>query len=96
MTTTTAPQPNLRLNFNNRDYEFDELPRTAQLLLQDMVRLDQELGTLQFQVRHLQAARQAYGARLRQTMNEEVEGNPNDGDAGTDHGGEHGDHGSGY
>lgn len=72
MTTTTAPQPNLKLNFNNRDYEFEELPRTAQLLLQDLMGLDQQIGKLQFELRHLQAARQVYGASLRKTMNEEA------------------------
>jgi hypothetical protein len=71
MTTTTAPQTNLKLNFNNRDYAFAELPRTAQLLLQDMMQLDQQIGRLQFELRHLQAARQVYGNSLRKTMNEE-------------------------
>ena len=71
MTTTTAPQPNLKLNFNDRDYEFSELPRTAQLLLQDMMRLEQQITQLQFELRHLQAAKQTYGASLRKAMREE-------------------------
>ncbi|MCP9878010.1 hypothetical protein KBZ17_15520 [Cyanobium sp. A2C-AMD] len=71
MTTTTAPQPNLKLNFNDRDYEFSELPRTAQLLLQDMMRLEQQIAQQQFELRHLQAAKQTYGASLRKAMSEE-------------------------
>ena len=71
MTTTTAPQPNLKLNFNDRDYEFSELPRTAQLLLQDMMRLEQQITQLQFELRHLQAAKQSYGTSLRKAMSEE-------------------------
>lgn len=73
MTTSSATQPALKLNFNNRDYEFDELPRTAQMLLQDMMRLDQQIGKLQFELRHLQAAKQVYGSSLRKTMNDEAE-----------------------
>jgi len=72
MTSHAEPQANVRLNFNNRDYEFSELPRNAQLLLQDILRLDQQIGKLQFELRHLQAARQLYGAKLRKTMNEEA------------------------
>ena len=71
MTTTTAPQTTLKLNYKDRDYEFSELPRTAQLLLQDMVRLDQEVSQLQFQLRHLQAARQVYSSNLVKSMSSE-------------------------
>lgn len=73
-TTLTSPaeqQANVRLNYNNRDYEFSELPRHAQLLLQDIMRLDQQISELQFELRHLQAARHAYGLNLRQAMNDE-------------------------
>jgi len=71
--TTTAPAPaaNVKLNFNNRDYEFAELPRPAQLLLQDMMRMEQQISQLQFELRHLQAARQVYASNLRQTMAQE-------------------------
>jgi hypothetical protein len=72
LTSHAEPQANLRLNFNNRDYEFSELPRNAQLLLQDLMGLDQQISKLQLELRHLQAARQMYGARLRKTMNEEA------------------------
>jgi hypothetical protein len=71
MTSHAEPQANVRLNFNNRDYEFSELPRNAQLLLQDIMRLDQQIGKLQFELRHLQAARQVYGSNLRQAMNDD-------------------------
>ena len=81
MTTISAPPINLTLNFNNRDYDFSELPRTAQLLLQDMVQIDQQLSKLQFELRSLQAARQSYGIRIRQAMTENQEGNPLDGEA---------------
>jgi len=76
MTTTTAPAPaaNVKLNFNNRDYEFAELPRPAQLLLQDMMRMEQQISQLQFELRHLQAARQVYASNLRQTMAQEEGG----------------------
>ena len=92
MTTTTAPQPNLKLNFNDRDYEFSELPRTAQLLLQDMMRLDQQITQQQFELRHLQAAKHTYGASLRKAMSEEENaefsaGGSGDGPDG--HGGHH-------
>ena len=69
--TTTAPQTNLKVNYNDRDYDFSELPRPAQLLVQDMLRLDQQVNQLQFELRHLQAARQIYGSSLRQAMSEE-------------------------
>lgn len=85
MTTTPTAQPNLKLNYNNRDYEFDELPRTAQLLLQDMMRLDQQIGTLQFELRHLQAAKQVYGSSLRKTMNDEAEEQGHEGGDGHSH-----------
>lgn len=78
--TTTAPPAPVKLNFNNRDYDFSELPKQAQLLLQDMMRLEQQIGQLQFELRHLQAARQVYGTNLRQTMVRETGGN---GDSGT-------------
>jgi hypothetical protein len=71
MTTTTAPQPNLKLNFNDRDYEFSELPRTAQILLKDMMRLEQKITEQQTELRYLQAAKHTYGASLRQAMSEE-------------------------
>lgn len=70
MATTTAPQK-LKLNYKDRDYDFAELPRTAQLLLQDMVRLDQQVSELQFELRHLQAAKQIYSSNLAKAMNEE-------------------------
>jgi iron uptake system EfeUOB component EfeO/EfeM len=70
MTATTAPQ-SLKLNYKDRDYDISELPRTAQLLLQDMVRLDQQISQLQFELRHLQAARQIYSSSLLKSMNEE-------------------------
>ena len=70
LTSHAEPQANVRLNFNNRDYEFAELPRNAQLLLQDIMRLDQQIGQLQFELRHLQAARHVYGSNLRQAMND--------------------------
>jgi hypothetical protein len=79
MTTATAPQVNLRLNFNNRDYEFEDLPRSAQVLLQDMVRIDQQISELQFQLRHLQAARHTYGSSLSKAMKDE-EQNPDHAD----------------
>lgn len=78
--TTTAPQTNPRVNYNDRDYEFSELPRPAQLLVQDMLRLDQQVHQLEFKLRHLQAARQVYGSNLRQAMSEE-EGDNSDAEA---------------
>lgn len=72
MTITTEPQVRARLKFNDRDYEFDELPRPAQLLLNDLMRIDQQIGQLQFELRHLQAAKQVYGSSLRRTMAEEI------------------------
>ena len=92
MTTTTAPQPNVKLNFNDRDYEFSELPRTAQLLLQDMMQLEQQITKLQFELRHLQAAKHTYSTSLRNAMSEEEnaqlsEGNSGEGPNG--HGGHH-------
>lgn len=71
MTSTATAPTNLKLNYNDREYPFEELPRTAQLLLQDMVRLDQQISQLQFELRHLQAARQMYGNSLRKTMQED-------------------------
>jgi hypothetical protein len=88
MTSTAAPQLNVRLNFNNRDYEFEELPRTAQALLQDMMQIDKQIGQLQFELRHLQAARQVYGSSLRKTMNEEGQGNEHE--SGNGHNGNEG------
>ena len=88
-TTLTSPaeqQANIHLNFNNRDYEFSELPRNAQLLLQDIMRLDQQISQLQFELRHLQAARHMYGASLRQAMNdEEAAASDQPGDDGAEH-----------
>jgi hypothetical protein len=79
MTTTTPQVTNLKLNFNNKDYEFSDLPRTAQLLLQDMMQMDQQISKLQFELRHLQAARQVYGSSLRKTMVEEETEHPSEG-----------------
>lgn len=79
MTTTTPQATNLKLNFNNKDYEFSDLPRTAQLLLQDMMQIDQQISKLQFELRHLQAARQVYGSSLRKTMAEEEAEHPSEG-----------------
>lgn len=69
LTSHAEQQANVRLNYNNRDYEFSELSRDAQLLLQDIMRLDQQIAQLQFELRHLQAARHLYGSSLRQAMN---------------------------
>jgi hypothetical protein len=78
MTTTTPQATNLKLNFNNKDYEFSDLPRTAQLLLQDMMQMDQQISKLQYELRHLQAARQVYGSSLRKTMVEEEAEHPSE------------------
>ncbi len=71
MTSIATAPTHLKLNYNDREYPFEELPRTAQLLLQDMVRLDQQISQLQFELRHLQAARQMYGTSLRKAMQED-------------------------
>ena len=71
LTSHAEQQANVRLNYNNRDYEFSELPRNAQLLLQDLMRLDQQISQLQFELRHLQAARKMYGSSLSSAMKEE-------------------------
>ena len=73
MTSTATAPTHLKLNYNDREYPFEELPRTAQLLLQDMVRLDQQISQLQFELRHLQAARQTYGNSLRKAMQDELQ-----------------------
>lgn len=73
MTSSTASQLHPKLKFNDRDYEFNELPRTAQLLLNDLMRIDQQIGQLQFELRHLQAAKQVYGTSLRKAMDEETQ-----------------------
>lgn len=73
MTSSTATQFHPKLKFNDRDYEFNELPRTVQLLLNDLMRIDQQIGQLQFELRHLQAAKQVYGASLRKAMDEEAQ-----------------------
>lgn len=65
MTTTTPQATNQKLNFNNKDYEFSDLPRTAQLLPQDMMQMDQQISKLQFELRHLQAARQVGASERR-------------------------------
>ena len=71
MTTTAAPQANLKVNINDRDYDYAELPQKAQLVLRDMMRIDQRISELQFELRHLQAARQLYGSGVRQAIQEE-------------------------
>lgn len=78
MTSTAVPQTNLKLNFNDRDYEFSELPHNAQLILQDMVRLDQQISQLQFELRHLKAAREVFGISLSKTMRKEEESHEHD------------------
>ena len=86
LTSPAEQQANIRLNFNNRDFEFSELPRNAQLLLQDLMRLDQQIGQLQFELRHLQAARHVYDSNLRQVMNEEdLAGSDQPGQDGAEH-----------
>ncbi|MFM7312578.1 MAG: hypothetical protein ACKO0M_05325 [Cyanobium sp.] len=74
MTTANAPHVNLRLNFNDRDYTFQELPQTAQQLLKDIAGLDQQIGQLQFDLRHLQAAREVFSTALRTTMVNQTQG----------------------
>jgi hypothetical protein len=64
MTTTTAPQITLEFNYKDRDYEYSEIPRTAQLLPQIMVRPNQQVSELQFELRHLQAKKQVYSSNL--------------------------------
>jgi seryl-tRNA synthetase len=71
MTTIASPTTNLKLNYNNRDYEFEELPHGVQLLLQDLMRMDQRINELQFELRHLQAAKQIYSINLQRTMREQ-------------------------
>ena len=71
MTTTAAPQANLKVNINDRDYDYAELPQKAQLVLRDMMRIDQRISELQFELRHLRAARQLYGSGVRQAIQEE-------------------------
>lgn len=73
MTSTVAPQTNLRLNFNDREYDFSELPRNAQFLLQDMMRIDQQINQLQFELRHLQTARRVYYSSFGKAMSEELQ-----------------------
>ena len=81
MTSSIAPQSHVKVNFNDREYEFSELPPNAQMILQDMVRLDQQIGQLQFELRHLQAAREVYGRSLGKTMNEEAASHEHSGES---------------
>ena len=71
MTATASAPTNLKVNINDRDYDFSELPRTAQLVLQDMMRVDKKINELQFELRHLQAARQLYSSGVRKAMQDE-------------------------
>lgn len=86
MTSAPGTQNHPKLTFHDRDYEFNELPRPAQLLLNDMMRIDQQISQLQFELRHLQAARQVYSASLRKAMDDELQKSEHgpDGDFGTE------------
>ncbi|MEB3166091.1 MAG: hypothetical protein VKO65_05405 [Cyanobacteriota bacterium] len=88
MTSSTATQFHPRLKFNDRDYEFNELPHTAQLLLNDLMRIDQQIAQLQFELRHLQAAKQVYGASLRKAMDAEAQHQNQADGASSEHGSE--------
>lgn len=68
MPSATAAQYHLKLNFNERDYEFQELPEKAQDLVKDLMRLEEKISELSHELRHLQAARDMYSANLRATM----------------------------
>jgi hypothetical protein len=50
-------------------------------MLQDMMRIDQQINQLQLELRHLQAARRVYGPSIGNAMSEEpqAQGNTHEG-----------------
>jgi hypothetical protein len=76
MSGTPTAVGNIKVNINGQEYNFEDLPKNAQLLLQDLMRMDTEMNELQYRLRQLQAAKQVYLSSLQQTMSDENKTDP--------------------
>ena len=59
-----AQQPAL-LTIDDQAYEVNAIPDEIKVLVNDLIRVDQELSELQYRVRHAQAAQQTYIATIK-------------------------------
>ena len=61
------PQPSL-LTIDDRAYEISSIPDDIKVLVNDLIRVDQELAELQYRLRHTQAAQQTYVATIKSEL----------------------------
>jgi hypothetical protein len=66
--TSAANRSQVKVNLNGEEYNLEDLPKNAQMLLQDLMRMENEMNELQYRLRQMQAARQVYLANLQQVM----------------------------
>lgn len=76
MSVTSTASSKMKVNINGQEHAFEDLPKNAQLLLQDLMRMDNEINELQYRLRQLQAAKQVYLSSLQQTMSAENKTDP--------------------
>jgi hypothetical protein len=57
-------QPTL-LTVDDKTYNVDSIPDEVKILVNDLIRVNQELGELQYRLRHGQAAQQTYVATIK-------------------------------
>lgn len=62
-----TPQPSL-LTIDNTAYEISAIPDEIKVLVNDLIRVDQELAELQYRLRHTQAAQQTYVATIKSEL----------------------------
>ncbi len=68
MTVQQIPIDQLKVNINGQEYTMQDLPQNVQVILQDLMRMEQEIKELQYRLRQLNAARQVYLSSLQQSM----------------------------
>ena len=60
----STSQPSL-LTIDDTAYEISSIPDEIKVLVNDLIRVDQELAELQYRLRHTQAAQQTYVATIK-------------------------------
>lgn len=68
MTVQSLPSDRVKVNIDGQEYAMNDLPQNVQVILQDLMRMEQEINELQYRLRQLNAARQAYLSSLQQSM----------------------------
>jgi hypothetical protein len=71
MTAQQIPVEQIKVNINGQEYAMSDLPDNVQVILQDLMRMEQEIKDLQYRLRQLNAARQVYLSSLQQSVAEQ-------------------------